>query len=216
MNRSAVPSVAALAAGALLLGGCTLGTAEEAPATDAAPAPSSGSGTAEGVGGTVEVLLASAGQETVDLSGELPVVATRAAESGEGAYEVDLNGVVVRDGLMTVVFTLRVESVASTVFSVNSMFDDGRSVDGTGVIDPSAYSTDGVYVLDPAEATRHLTAYDSEDRCVCADGLSSGGGLQEGGTVVLSSTMAAPPESTTTVDVSIPTVGVFTDVALER
>jgi hypothetical protein len=161
----------------------------------------------------VEVLLAAAGEESVDLSGELPVLATRPAASGDGTYEVDLNGVAVQDELMTVVFTVRVLENTGIVFSPGRLFDDGRGVEGDD--DGSGFSTDGVYVLDPASGTRHLVAYDSEGLCVCSTGLNSSG-LDTGGSVTLSSTFAAPPEGTTTVDVVIPTVGAFTGVTLER
>ena len=172
-------------------------------------------GTAGKIGETVEVLLAAAGTESVDLSGELPVVATRPASSSYGDYEVDLNGVAVQGELMTVVFTLRVQTVSGSIFSVNDIFDDGTTREGDDD-GGTTFSTDGVYVLDPAEGTRHLVAYDSEGGCVCAVGLNSRGGLEEGGSLTLSSTFAAPPESTTTVDVVIPSVGTFTGVTLER
>lgn len=212
-HRPMLAAVALLAH--VLLGGCTLGGGDgvDSDPTDAAPAPSDGE--PQEIGETVEVLLAAAGEENVDLSGELPVVGTRPASSSSGDYEVDLNGVAVKGELMTVVFTLRVQTVSGSIFSVNDIFDDGttREGDEAGV---TTYSTDGVYVLDPAEGTRHLVAYDSEGGCVCAVGLNGRGGLDEGGTLTLSSTFAAPPEGTTTVDVVVPSVGAFTGVTLER
>ena len=62
---------------------------------------------------------------------------------------------------MTVVFTVRVLTSTGIIFSVGRTFDDGetRQGDEAGL---STFSTDGVYVLDPAEGTRHLVAYDSE------------------------------------------------------
>ncbi|MFC3689679.1 hypothetical protein [Aquipuribacter hungaricus] len=213
MTHRPMPVAAALLA-SVLLGGCTLGGSEaDDDPTGAAPGP--GEGQTQEIGETVDVLLAAAGTESVDLSGELPVVATRPASSSYGDFEVDLNGVAVQEELMTVVFTLRVLRVSDSIFSVNDVFDDGttREGDENGV---TAYSTDGVYVLDPAEATRHLVAYDSEGTCVCAVALNSGGGLEEGGSKTFSSTFSAPPESTTTVDVVIPSVGAFTGVTLER
>lgn len=220
-STSAQGTAALAAAAVLLLGGCTVGSEDDPPATGAAPAPSSQEQAspepaATGVADTVEVLLASAGEESVEITDQLPVLGTRAAETSEGAYEVDLNGVAVRDGLMTVVFTLRVQTVNSIVFSPGQLFDDGRTLEEEGAAGPSTFSTDGVYVLDPAEATRHLVAYDSEGRCVCSDSLNSTGSMDPGGSIVLSATMAAPPESTTTVDVVIPTVGPFTGITLER
>ena len=194
--------------GSLLLGGCTSGGDDDEPA-DAAPAP------AGGITPTVEVMLAAAGQESADLSGELPVLATRPASNSDGDYEVDLNGVAVQDELMTVVFTVRVLTNDSIIFSINRTFDDGETREG-GTTQGSEYTTDGVYVLDPAEGTRHLVAYDSEGRCVCTSALNSTGGVAAGGSVTLSSTFAAPPESTSTVDVVIPSVGAFTGVTLER
>ncbi|WP_336921518.1 hypothetical protein [Aquipuribacter sp. SD81] len=220
MTSTVLPVVraGALAATVVLLASCTLSSGEEGPTSDEAAPATAEQGAADaragGVADTVDVVLAAAGTDEVAVTDDLPVVATRAAEDADGAYEVDLNGVAVRGELMTVVFTLRVQTVAGGSFTVNNLFDDGRSVDGPG--GPSYFSTDGVYVLDGAEGTRHLAAYDSGGRCVCSDALNSVAGLQEGSSVVLTTTMAAPPESTSTVDVVIPGVGAFADVALER
>lgn len=201
--------------GGLVLGGCTIGgddgDAAEAEGSGAAPSPEL---SPEGVGETVDVLLAAAGEESVGLSGELPVLGSREAANGDGPYVVEFNGVAVRDELMTVVFTLRVGDEADGAFNPGLVFDDGRTAEGDGAAGSSSFSTDGVYVLDPAAGTRHLTAYDSEGRCVCSDNLNTV--LRAGSAVVLSSTFAAPPEPTTTVDVVIPTVGPFTGVTIER
>lgn len=218
MSHRPMPAPAPVLLGALLLGGCTLGGQDDPGATASGAAPQSGTRAGTGsaqIGGTVEVLLASAGQESVDLSGELPVLATRSASSSDGDYEVDLNGVAVREELMTVVFTVRVVTLDGAIFSVNRLFDDGQVREGDSITDPSASSTDGVFVLDPAEGTRHLVAYDSQNRCVCSVALASAG-LDAGGSSTLTATFAAPPEGTTTVDVVIPTVGAFTGVTLER
>lgn len=218
------PSIAAAAGVALLLlSGCSLGgddsEAASAPSTEVADASveetaaASDSEPSADLAETVESVQDAAGEPTTEVVGELPVLATRAATSSRGAFEVDLNGVTVRDELMTVVFTVRVTELTGGVFSVGQQFDDGLTLDGPG--GPTAFSTDGVYVLDNAEGTRHLAAYDSEDRCVCSASLSSSG-VNEGGVIVLSTSFSSPPESTTTVDVSIPTVGVFTDVTVQR
>lgn len=162
---------------------------------------------------TVEDLQDAAGEDTTDVTGELPVVATRAAASPDGAYEVDLNGVTVQDELMTVVFTYRQVDGDRTRF-LGGMFDDQISQGGPS--GPGRFSTDGVYVLDTAEGTRHLAAYDSEERCVCSWGLHATSSVEAGSSVVLSTTFSAPPEGTEVVDVVIPTVEVFSGVPVQR
>ncbi len=202
--------------GGLVLGGCTLGgqeATEDGTGQPATAAVVDGAGNPATIGETVDVMRAAAGEGPVGLSGDLPVLATRQASSSRGDYEVALNGVAVQDELMTVVFTVTVLAVGDGSFGIGQSFDDGRQVDSDQAA--TGFTTDGVYVLDPAAGTRHLVAYDSEGQCVCSTALNRGG-PEVGGALTLSATFAAPPESTTTVDVVIPTVGAFTAVPLER
>lgn len=145
--------------------------------------------------------------DATEVTGELPVLASRGAEGTDGTYEVDLNGVSVQGELMTVVFTYRQLDGDGTTL-LGGTFDDQISQGGGS--SPGRFSTDGVYVLDPAQGTPHLAAYDSEERCVCSWGLHATGGVTAGGSLVLSTTFSAPPESTEVVDVVIPTIEVFT------
>lgn len=210
----------ALVGGAALvvvLSGCSVFGGDDEP--DAAPSGAPGAADPAGAGVLLQAVATvqdAAGQESVDLSGELPVVGTRPIQSGDLELEVELNGVAVRGELMTVVFTVR--NVSDSLYYPNTDFDDAarRPVEGADASnDTSGDSTDGVYVLDAAEGTRHLAAYDSEGLCVCSVGLSSRG-PDEGGAVVLSTTFSAPPESTELVDVVIPLAGAFTGVPIAR
>lgn len=207
-GRPGRAAVLAVVVGVLPLTGCSL----------LGGGGSDGSGSSSDSSASVEEpvddLDSAAGEEATEVTGDLPVVATRAVTTDEGALEVDLNGVRVRDELMTVLFTVRVQEAPNTFYLVR-MFDDNAEA-GASVGLPRAFSTDGVYVLDAAEGTRHLAAYDSEDRCVCSSALNSVGRMETGGSLVLSTTFTAPPESTELVDVVIPAVEVFSGVKVER
>lgn len=71
----------------------------------------------------------------------------------------------------------------------------------------------GVVLTDLAAKKRYLVAADSAGACVCTTNLS-GTFPEAGDTVELTATYAAPPTSTTTVDVSVPTLGTFRDVPI--
>ena len=82
--------------------------------------------------------------------------------------------------------------------------DDLNATDG-------AFS--GVTITDLPGKKRYLVAADSARACVCTTGLSSTF-VGAGQTLELDATYAAPPTSTTTVDVSVPTLGTFRDVPI--
>ena len=54
----------------------------------------------------------------------------------------------------------------------------------------------------------------STGRCVCSNDLSAAF-VQEDAPVNLQATLAAPPDDVTTVDVVVPNVKTFTDVAID-
>jgi hypothetical protein len=72
---------------------------------------------------------------------------------------------------------------------------------------------DGVALIDPEGRKKYLVARESTGRCVCSNDLSAAF-VQEDAPISLQATLAAPPEEVTTVDVVVPNVKTFTDVAL--
>lgn len=219
--RTTTARVLALAAASLLLGGCGLFGGDD---TEPAPAPEPVAGATDAPGGgelelVVARLQAQAGQdaEPVEVAEELPVIATRAGSALSGNFALDLNGVLVEGELMTVVFTVR--SAAEGLLTISDTFDDGVAQphpdDGGTAGPPNRLSTDGVYVLDAVNARRHLAAYDTTGRCVCSASLN-GASMDPGGQLVLATTFTAPPDDVDTVEVGIPTVGVFSNVPVTR
>ncbi|MEV0585037.1 hypothetical protein [Nonomuraea sp. NPDC050310] len=71
---------------------------------------------------------------------------------------------------------------------------------------------DGVYLIDTKNAKKHLTAVDSEGRCVCSSTRAVY--LRTGDTITLSATFTAPPPDITAMTVHIPLVGTLSDVPL--
>jgi hypothetical protein len=72
---------------------------------------------------------------------------------------------------------------------------------------------DGVALIDPQGRKKYLVARESTGRCVCSNDLSAAF-VQEDAPINLQATLAAPPEDVTTVDVVVPNVKTFTNVAL--
>lgn len=72
-------------------------------------------------------------------------------------------------------------------------------------------SFSGAVLTDVAGKKRYLVAADSGGACVCSVELSSTF-VGAGQSVELDATYAAPPPSTTTLDVSVPTLGTFRDL----
>lgn len=208
-----------------LLGGCGLFGGDgggAAPVTGASQPPDGSGDTADLTGDGLRMvaarLQAQAGDDAdpVPVDEELPVVATRTGTNAAETYEVDLNGVLVQGRLMTVVFTVR--STSDGLLGLASVFDDGVSQPdpgGSPASTPNSFSTDGVYVLDPVNARRHLAAYDATGRCVCSTALNVTG-LGPDAQVVLATVFTAPPDDVETVEVGIPSAGVFSAVPVTR
>lgn len=223
MQRTPTVRILTLAAASVLLGGCGLFGGDDGAPEPVAVATEATTATAQPGDDGLELvtarLQAQAGEdaEPVPVDEALPVVATRTGTSAAETFELDLNGVLVQGDLMTVVFTIR--STAGGLLSISSLFDDGidqahPGSDGPGS-SPNAWSTDGVYVLDPVNARRHLAAYDATGRCVCSSALNTSG-LAVGTQLVLATTFAAPPEDVDSVEVGIPAAGVFSAVPVTR
>ena len=78
-------------------------------------------------------------------------------------------------------------------------------------ITSSGNSFSGAVLTDLAGKKRYLVAADSGGACVCTVELSSTF-VGAGQSVELDATYAAPPPATTTLDVSVPTLGTFRDL----
>lgn len=131
------------------------------------------------------------------------VLVSRKTSTGEVPILVEINSLV-RQG-----------ELATLNFSVTSLAEEGEdewqvadTFDGDSGLDVS-----GVTLVDGQNRKKYLVAQDSRGDCVCSSDLSSTF-VAPGQTVLLTATFAAPPESVTTIDVSIPTAGTFSDVPI--
>jgi hypothetical protein len=68
-------------------------------------------------------------------------------------------------------------------------------------------------MIDPAGRKKYLVARDSEGNCVCSNKLSDTF-VHPGAPVTLQATLTAPPPNVKKVDVLVPHVKTFHDVAL--
>lgn len=74
----------------------------------------------------------------------------------------------------------------------------------------SLMSVDGIRLIDTTAKKAYLPAVTADGACVCSPDDSNTATLRS--SVWVTVTFAAPPPSTTTVSVSVPSFGTFTDV----
>jgi hypothetical protein len=98
-------------------------------------------------------------------------------------------------------------------WQISDAFDDGfyQELDGGG--SESGHVFDGIALIDPAGRKKYLVARDSDGNCVCSNHLSDTF-VQQGAPVTLQATLTAPPPNVKKVDVVVPRVQTFHDVAL--
>ena len=149
--------------------------------------------------------------------GAIGTIGTRATSDNGQQLEVTLNEVRARGQLMTVTWTVKNVS-PSGAWQVGGFFADGVTQKAdNGQVPPSEATgvADGVYVVDATNSKRYLPARDPEGNCVCSAGGNSYF-VAAGGTTALQATFKAPPDVVTAVDVTIPHVSVFSNVAISR
>lgn len=192
----------------VLLSACTIGDPKPTaspPAMSAGPASATPAGTAAAT------------------PSPLPVVASRTTSLFQQRATVSLNEVRVRDGVTTVTWTVtndETEGVGMPLTNVlgHSWFSDGQRARMPGtddnVPDDLSYA-DGVFLVDAVNKLRYLPARDAQGVCVCSR-TSSTNYVAPGGAAALSAVFQAIPDGVVTVAVSIPNVGAFSDVAVQR
>lgn len=226
MSRS-LPMIAALSFGAAALTGCGLVDSSSRPdpaAVAATTSPSSAS-----VSPAPSVSSASAAPLATEPAATVPSIPAGGRLTGTSKRIVDhsipvtvtLTRAQRESGLLTIDLDVRnsitpAESarVSSSSWYVSQFFDDGT----TNGLNGSDYaltsnSTDGIYLVDPLHRQRYPVARDTSGHCVCSTNLSNTN-LGPGESVQLTATFAAPPADVTSIDVSVPNVGVFNHVTL--
>lgn len=146
---------------------------------------------------------------------QLPVLQSRSAAlstpHGSVPVAVDLNEVrVVPDGLR-VTFTARntlAPGPGAAPWLIGGSFADGATAQDT----PD--TVDGVYVVDPVNARRHLPGRDPDGGCLCSSALA-GVSVAPGAGAVLVATFAAPEPGVDAVDVVVPQAGEFSGVRVD-
>lgn len=216
MPRLRLASLAA--AGALTLCACTAPTASTGPATttttqstittttQAGPTPVD-SATASSTSTT------STGSAPGATPAKLPVLASRPF-GGVANMSVQVNSVVVRDGVTTLTYSLT--NSGKERFQVAASLSDGilQQVNGKAV-DGDGLSADGTYLVDTASAQRYLVGRGPNGACVCDQGLA-GAFIAPGESRSFSSVFKALPDAVTKVTVVVPGAGAFTDVPVTR
>ncbi|MFC6083476.1 hypothetical protein [Sphaerisporangium aureirubrum] len=133
------------------------------------------------------------------------VLAKREAVSGENKLEIAITLLARQERLVTLNFTVSTTTDSTLGWQVGNFFATSPDNDNGSV--------NGVYLIDPKNAKKHLVAYDSEQHCVCSANLG-GQFVKPGGAAVLSATFAAPPPDVAAVDVYIPHAGMFKNVPI--
>ena len=190
----------------VLLSACTIGDPKPTaspPATSAAPASRAGTPAAT--------------------PSALPVIASRTTSLYQQKATLSLNEVRVRDGVTTVTWTVTNDETDGTGMPLanvlgGSWFSDGQHAKAPGtnenVPDDLSYA-DGVFLVDAVHKLRYLPARDAQGVCVCSRS-SFNDYVAPDGSASLSAVFKAIPDGLDTVTVSIPNVGAFSDVAVQR
>jgi hypothetical protein len=146
----------------------------------------------------------------------LPVLQSRGAvastPSGPVPVAVDLNEVRVVENVLQVTFTARntlTPGTAATPWQVGGFFSDGAAARD------APDTVDGVYVVDPVGARRHLPGRNPDGQCLCSGALN-GVSVLPGDGAVLVATFAAPAPDVQTVTVFVPRAGAFEAVRVTR
>lgn len=203
MGRPGLRGVlAAVAAGALLVGaGCSAddepagtGSSQPPPASSPAPEPS-GSAPA----GSPSAASPAPGPSETPIG---PVVATRSTSVNGKTIRLTLYPIVRAGDLATLNLTLS----SSDDVAIDQLLGDGDPGSSSNVL-PVA---DGIRLVDGARKKLYLVASEEGGSCLC----SSLGGvrLADDRPYVVFATFAAPPGETTAVDVQVPNFGVFSGV----
>jgi hypothetical protein len=148
-----------------------------------------------------------------------PQAPARPAIDGEGArngwrfrFTIDA---LQRSG-PTVIVNAKVELLngdEDASWQISDAFDDGFYQELEDGNSESGHVFDGIALIDPVGRKKYLVARDSDGNCVCSNNLS-GTFVAPGAPVTLQATLTAPPPNVKTVDVVVPRVRTFHDVAL--
>jgi hypothetical protein len=148
--------------------------------------------------------------------GSLPVIASRGAvattPTGKVPVAVDLNEVRVVENVLQVTFTARntlTADAATQPWQIGGFFGDGATAQD------APDTADGVYVVDPVNARRHLPGRNPDGQCLCSGSLSAVT-VGPGDAAVLVATFAAPAPGVDDVNVYIPQAGEFAAVRVSR
>jgi hypothetical protein len=146
----------------------------------------------------------------------LPVLQSRAAVvttlTGSVPIAVELNEVRVVHNVLQVTFTARNALTADPTaapWQIGGYFGDGAAARD------APDTVDGVYVVDPVGARRHLPGRNPDGQCLCSGSLY-GVSVGPGDGAVLVATFAAPAPDVDVVNVYVPQVGEFTAAPVAR
>jgi hypothetical protein len=98
-------------------------------------------------------------------------------------------------------------------WQISDAFNDGDYQKLSGGASETGHVFDGVALIDPVGRKKYLVARDSDGNCVCSNNLSDTF-VHPGAPVTLQATLTAPPPNVKKVDVVVPRVKTFHDVAL--
>ncbi|WP_159624850.1 hypothetical protein [Actinomyces sp. zg296] len=218
-RRALVGVVLVTALAAAGLGACGIGGKEDVVSDTAAQAQPVDPAVAQ----LLDLTAANVGaKKPIDVSTELPSLDTRATSDQGTPLTVTLNAVTVSGSVTTVVFSATNNGKGgSSRWQVSDFFSDGERkypIDSAGHKSENwgkSDNTDGVYITDTTNQKVYRTAYDTSGGCLCSGNLSPAF-VSEGRTLVFQTSFAALPEGVSTVDVSIPGAGTFSNVKVTR
>lgn len=134
-------------------------------------------------------------------------VATRTSGVESGNMKFELFQPKRRNG--AVYLTVRLTAVGKRARVWYALSDSNREAG-----DAENHAPDGFQLIDGKNKKIYLVAHDGAGHCFCAP-RDLGADMREPGVPVLvSATFAAPPEDVKTVDIQVPTFGMFVDVPL--
>jgi hypothetical protein len=153
----------------------------------------------------------SKGAPTTTASTVLGNLGSRNAGIDRQQATVTLNELKRAGNLVTLNFTVSgAVDLGSQSMQIAQTFDDGQtnqSKQGT------AFTTDGVFLVDNVNKKKFPVARDTDGLCVCSSELASTF-VRQNQPVTLTATFAAPANGVDKLDVVVPRVGTFTDVPL--